>query len=157
VILLDSEFSRKQIINDFCASSNVDDLFDSDLLIIPFYKNGVWLEKSQILYINTEDNKIKIKYYGNNERIFEQKQKISFPVDIINYGSIVISTIAGLITIADVFEKKYGNKSKNIKIIFKIYILNVNGNYNSHEYNGNISNFLNDVRNIYEKEMKGEK
>lgn len=162
---MNSELSRNEIINNFLMLGNSDDLksvddlsevvdlFNSDILIIPFCKMGKRFINSESLDINEEskDNDLKVNFYDGNERIFWQLLRPY--TDIIYLGSAIIQTVAGLITIIDYLNKKYNaakEPSRDCPIIYniQIYAKNENNNYQYFVFQGEISDIYEDINNI---------
>lgn len=180
---MDSVYSRERIINDFFMLDNndelnntfeldeVNDLFNSDILFIPFYRMAGGFGSSDKLDIKEEDldkySEIKldkgIKCYEGNEKILLHCSKSSL-LDILYLGSAIISTVSGLITISDFLTKKYngnpttrslkscGNSSTTV-IILDMYIEIEENVYKYCKYQGSASNLKN-ILNLYIDEMK---
>lgn len=166
------ELSRNDIINSFFMLEECDNLkqfdntnevfnlFNSDILIIPFYKMGTGLVSSENLDRNEmyTNNNLKINYYNGNDLIYSQLLR-SYN-EIIQFGTIIIGTIAGLITIRDYLnrlfnENKHSSSDRPIFAI-QIYIGNGNNNYNYYPFQGDVSNF-NENSKIYMNDLKGKK
>lgn len=137
---LGSEFSREEILKDFVKLNNVDDLFNSDILILPLNK-GRAFEDDQ-LDIKKEYQNINIKYYAENQENLTCHFTAAYsPQDIIELGPIIISTISGLITIGEYIIKKCVSNDTNHTIKIQLYNKNINNNYNVHIYEGDVYNY----------------
>jgi len=146
---LESEFSREEILKGFVELNNVDDLFDSDILILPYHTDGAF-RSTQPLDIKKDCKSLNIKYYTENQN----EPRIHFTAsssDIIDIGVFVVSTLSALITIGQFLFKKYGNKE-----IINIQQFNktVNNNFVYHIYEGDVYKFCTEEINKMKEDFK---
>lgn len=135
-----SEFTQDEILKDYLKLDNRDDLFNSDILILPFDGKNHF-KPTQPLDIKTGYEDLKIKYYVHDQN----KMGYSFCAsnsNLIDIGVAVISTISGLITIAKFIYTKYGN-NPNSEINFTIFNKTNNNTYKYYDYKGDVNNFFN--------------
>jgi len=112
--------SRDEILAGYYKFEIIEELFDSDILILPKIKHGEGCFHEQPLSfdIKREFPDIEAKCYC--------KSQDSIPCYITNQvpqalelGAIVISTLAGMVTICDFIIKNYNNKIININFYIK--------------------------------------
>jgi hypothetical protein len=132
--------SRKQVLNyaacdgkDVEELNNFDDLFDSDILILPIDCRAMWcvnwwFENTRFVDTKKEYSNIKIKFYVKNHNestaTFYLSDESAFYSDCIDLGEVIVSTVDGLIQIADFLKSKYGNSTE-----FNITLYNKKANH----------------------------
>ena len=132
------EFTRDKVIENYVELNNIDDLFDSDILIIPWTKEGAF-RLTQPLEIKHEYEDLKIKYYAADQENLRYNVTAS-DLDIIFLGYLIVSNFDSLIRIADFLMNKYENKTSTI-ININLFNKTENNKYILNPYEGDINNF----------------
>lgn len=111
--------SQDEILEGYYKFGNIKELFDSDILILPKYKNdeGYFYNQPLSFDIKREFPKIKAKCYCRSQNSIPC-YKTNTLTQALELGSIVISTLAGLATICQ-FIQVYNNKTININLYIK--------------------------------------
>ena len=135
---MSSEFTRDEVIDDYIKLNNIDDLFNSDILILPGMKEGAFL-LTQPLQMKNEYEDLEIKVYSTSQENLRYYATASY-LEFINLGCLVVSTISGLITIANFIKKKYEPKKGTI-INICLFNKTKNNTYILHHYEGGVNNF----------------
>lgn len=133
------EFTRDKVIENYVELNNIDDLFDSDILIIPWTKEGAF-RFTQPLEIKHEHEDLKIKYYAADQENLRYYATASDSEIIIFLGYLVVSNFDSLIRIADFLKNKYENTKSTI-ININLFNKTENNTYILNPYEGNINNF----------------
>lgn len=138
-VKLDSEYTQEDIMKDYSISDDLDDLFNSDILVLETAMDA------EILDIETEYKELNVKHYDNYQREIETSFFEPITVyGIIQIGVMVISTLSSLITLGDFINKRYGNKG-DTKINITVFNKTVNNTYIHHHYKGDSKNFCENV------------
>ena len=152
-VKLVSELTRNEIIKEYPKLKNINDLFESDILIFPDIKQKGVFRGPLKLDMKNEYENLKVKYYSHDQdnlRLFytDSVQEIE---NIINLGVVVVSNINGLIAIAEFLLNKYEGISKiNIQLFNKT----VNNTYIQNIYEGDVNNFCNHEIETMEADFK---
>lgn len=111
--------SRDELLEGYHKFENIEELFDSDILILPKYKNdeGYFHNQPLSFDIKREFPEIKAKCYCRSQKSIPCYETNTVP-HALELGSVVISTLAGLTTIYQ-FIKLYRNKNINTNLYIK--------------------------------------
>lgn len=105
--------SRDEILEGYQKYQNIEDFFDSDVLILPNIKDkGIFLNQT------TNFTGIKVKLYCDSQEPKLDLSASQIP-GFLELGGYVISTISGMITIFE-FIKRHKNRNVNTDIYIKI-------------------------------------
>lgn len=137
---MNTELTHDEILENYVKLDNTAELLDSDILILPIDRKNAYL-LSQPLDLKKGYPDMNIKYYAQDQ------DKIQYCLtasvwSTIEMGSVIISSIASLITIADFVMKQYGNK-ENTLISIHLYSKTVNNTFICHDYKGDVHTFCN--------------
>lgn len=129
--------SRNEILEGYQKYQNVEDFFDSDVLILPNIK-----DKEIFLNQTTNFTGIKVKLYCDFQEPKLYLSASQIP-GFLELGSYVISTISGMITIFE-FIKSYKDRKVNTDIYIKIE----NNGYLYIPYKGEAYDIDNEINKI---------
>lgn len=112
-------FSRDEMLEGYYKFENIEELFDSDILILPKYKNGEGCFHNQPLSFDIKRKfpEIKAKCYCRSQNSIPYYITNTLP-QALEFGSIAISTLAGLATICQ-FIRMYRDKTINTNLYIK--------------------------------------
>ena len=149
VIKMNGNLTIDDILKDFPRLDNINDLLDSDILILPVYRNEDEMAFGDNQPSNVQIENLKIEYY------YDDKTKFRFVAsaagsDILILGSIILTSIDIFIQLAGWIKEKY--KDKNINI--NCYIKNESNYYFTNTFIGKSSDFENSIRDLNEKMKK---
>ena len=134
------------ILKDYPRLDNINELLDSDILILPLHKND-----DEMVFGCDQPNNIQIRI--DNEKIkyyCDKNTKYSFTASASDYlmlGSMIISSIDILFMLAGWIKEKYKNKNINITC----YIKNESNCYINNTFIGRSSDFENIIKDFKEK------
>lgn len=111
--------SRDKLLEGYYKFENIDELFNSDILILPKYKNGEGCFYNQPLSFDIKRKfpEIKAKCYCRSQNSIPDHKTFTIP-QALEFGSIVVSTLAGLATICQ-FIKTYMDKNISTNLYIK--------------------------------------
>ena len=132
------ELTRDEVIENCVKLNNIDDLFDTDILIIPWTKDGSF-RLTQPFEIRDEYKDLKIKYYAADQENLTYYATAS-DSDIILLGYLIVSNFNSLIRIADFLIKQYENRPSTI-ININLFNKTENNKYILNNYEGDVNNF----------------
>jgi len=137
-----SELTQDEILEGYSKLKNINNLFESDILILPDIKSGEAFRYPLRLDMKKQYENLNIKYYSDDQdklRYFIT-DSVQETINIIDLGVVIVSNINSLITIADFLFKRYeGTSIINIQLFNKT----VNNNYIYNNYEGDVNNFRN--------------
>lgn len=133
-----TELKHDDILENYAKLDNTAELLESDILILPIDRKNAYL-LSQPLDLKKECPDMNIMYYAQDQN------KIQYCVTAsvwhtIEMGSVIISSIANLVTIAGFVMKQHGNK-ENILISIHLFNKTVNNTFICHDYKGDVNTF----------------
>lgn len=139
-VKLVSELTLDEILENYIKLDNIDDLLDSDILILPIDKKEGYL-LSQPFDMIRNCGEVDIRYYAYDQNKIEYHVFAS-TWQYIQMGAVIVSTIAGLVEICNFVMKKHGNDG-NTRINIQLFNKTVNNTYIGHDYKGDIHTFCN--------------
>ena len=132
------EFTHDEILRNYFKLDNLDDLLNSDILILPSNKEGGF-RNIQPLDMVTEFDELDIKYYVKDQDQIKRYLSASY-LDCLDIGVLLVSNINSLIAIADFLFKRYEG---TLKINIQLFNKTVHNTYIYNDYEGDVNNFYN--------------